>query len=66
MSPDQAIRNPNEADIGMCDDCGTEDGNRYRTIVSGVWADGPGRCIAWLCGPCKRARQVAQTGGDDR
>ena len=33
-------------DIGMCDDCGTEDGTRRPTIVDG--------CVAWLCGPCKR------------
>ena len=48
-----------DPDIGMCDDCGTEDGDtRYRTIVDGTWDGVPGRCVAWLCGPCKRARNA--------
>ena len=46
-----------DPDIGMCDDCGTEDGDtRYRTILTGTWDGIPGRCVAWLCGPCKRER----------
>lgn len=54
---DLAIVNPDEADIGKCDDCGTEKGRRFRTVITGTWDGVPGRCIAWLCGPCKRARR---------
>lgn len=44
-----------DPDIGMCDMCGTEEGRRYRTIVTRTFDGSPRRVVAWLCGPCKRA-----------
>lgn len=66
MLSDLPIHDPDAEDIGMCDDCGTQDGRRFRTVIGGVWDGAPGRCVAWLCGPCKRARQATTSGGDGR
>ena len=55
MNPE--IVNIDEPDIGLCDDCGSEEGRRYRTIVTRRFDGEPRRLIAWLCGSCKRAAQ---------
>lgn len=50
------ILNPDEPDIGMCDDCGGEEYHRMRTIVTATVAGELRRVIVWLCAPCRRIR----------
>jgi gamma-glutamylcyclotransferase (GGCT)/AIG2-like uncharacterized protein YtfP len=58
MGEHSAVHGPilgiDDEDIGLCDECGSEAGNRYRTVLVRTFDGEQRRVMAWLCGPCKR------------
>jgi len=44
-----------DPDIGRCDDCGSEEGTRHRTIKNVTVGGEPRRVVAWLCPSCRGA-----------
>lgn len=48
-----------DPDIGRCDDCGTDEGRRRRTLIDATIDGEPVRLVAWLCSEC-RGRRLAQ------
>ena len=49
-----------DPDIGRCDDCGSEEGRRHRTLVGAVVGDEMRRIVAWLCASCRGKRLAEQ------
>lgn len=45
-----------DPDIGLCDDCGTDEGRRRRTLVNATLEGEPVRLVAWLCASCRGKR----------
>lgn len=51
-----------DGDIGMCDLCLSETGDRKRVLRDGKFNDGPARYAIYACPPCRaevRRRQAA-------
>ena len=51
-----------DEDIGLCDDCGSDEGKRLPTTVGGRFNDGPAVYRIWLCARCRSLRRKETTG----
>lgn len=49
-----------DPDIGLCDECGSEDGWRRRTLRNVVVNGERMRVDVWLCPSCRRAATAEQ------